>query len=677
MKKFSFVIVLLLAALLAVSCNENVEQVDTTVAETVATEPETTALIAVEPTTVTVNNPNWGFPAHSIEVEDPDIVSAELVKSSWNLTVTSQHVGETQIAVYDCFGHKASVDVKVTEDGNITYEAHPCEEEFISAVQYGIVGSKTSTNLVDQTSKLQSLIDSTAKKGGGTIYLYPGFYKISLISMRENITLKMYSGFTDAREGFTDELAQKVANGEVTVLMVTRILSTDFKDYGRNSACNFTISGGVIDNNHSTQSTLLFGLSENIVIENMIFKDIKNNHVIQITGSDNVTIKNCIFAGFEWGDTFTRETIQIEQTSPGAHSGDHANAPQRFDYGEIYGCDNIVIDSCYFGPSDELPGAHIAIGHHGTADEPVCDGFKITNNVFDRPTYAAIRFASISNVEITGNTFIATKDANKFCNESDPAFIILYSSTSDITYNNIVDGQKVTKVFAYEQSGMHHVNISNNSFSIEKGSDKRVIIVTGTGVNPGATFKDVVLRQETYDSKPYKLTGYLRSTNYIGDINFTDNTVTVEGQPGVKDYLFFFKSVYGLKFENNAISLNSCSFAKSDDGIMGLYKASVKNGTAAETYVIQSSSTGKAIILPNADGSTTKLIFTLTASHNVIANEGGRIEITADGNGNVTFTPIANEGYVFDGWTTESGALASGTVKITAKTTFTANFKKK
>ena len=668
---------MLLAALLAVSCQEGLESVDTTAAETELITEAETALIPVESTTVTVQNPNWGFPAHSIEVENPDIISAELVKSSWNLKVTSHHVGETQIAVYDCFGHKASVDVKVTEDGNITYEAHPCEEEFISAVQYGIVGSKTSTNLTDQTSKLQSLIDSTAKKGGGTIYLYPGFYKISLISMRENITLKMYSGFTDAREGFTDELAQKVANGEVTVLMVTRILSTDFKDYGRNSACNFTISGGVIDNNHSTQSTLLFGLSENIVIENMIFKDIKNNHVIQITGSDNVTIKNCIFAGFEWGDTFTRETIQIEQTSPGAHSGDHANAPQRFDYGEIYGCDNIVIDSCYFGPSDELPGAHIAIGHHGTADEPVCDGFKITNNVFDRPTYAAIRFASISNVEITGNTFIATKDANKFCSESDPAFIILYSSTSDITYNNIVDGQKVTKAFAYEQSGMHHVNISNNSFSIEKGSDKRVIIVTGTGVNPGATFKDVVLRQETYDSKPYKLTGYLRSTNYIGDINFTDNTVTVEGQPGVKDYLFFFKSVYGLKFENNAISLNSCSFAKSDDGIMGLYKASVKNGTAAETYVIQSSATSKAIILPNADGSTTKLIFTLTASHNVIANEGGRIEITADGNGNVTFTPIANEGYVFDGWTTESGALASGTVKITAKTTFTANFKKK
>ena len=669
---------MLLAALLAVSCQEGLESVDTTAAETELITEAETALIPVESTTVTVQNPNWGFPAHSIEVENPDIISAELVKSSWNLKVTSHHVGETQIAVYDCFGHKASVDVQVTEDGNITYEAKPCEEEFISAVQYGIVGSKTSTNLTDQTSKLQSLIDSTAKKGGGTIYLYPGFYNISLISMRENITLKMYSGFTDAREGFTDELAEMVKKGEVTVLMVTRILSTDFKDYGRNSAGNFTLSGGVIDNNHSTQSTLLFGLSENIVIENMIFKDIKNNHVIQITGSDNVTIRNCIFAGFEWGDTFTRETIQIEQTSPGSHSGDHANAPQRFDYGEIYGCDNITIDSCYFGPSDELPGAHIAIGHHGTAHEPVADNFKITNNVFDRPTYSAIRFASITNVEITGNTFIATKDSNKFCNESDPAFIILYSNTSDVTYTNIVDGQKVTKAFAYEQSGTHHVDISNNTFSVEKGSDKRIIIVTGTSVTPGAMYKNVVLRQETYDSKPYKLTGYLRATNYMGDINFTDNTVTYSGQPSAKDYIFRFQSVYGLKFENNAISLDSCSFGKKDDGIMGLSKTGIKNGVDAETYVIQSGATSKSIILPHANGTAAKLVFTLGASHNVIASEGGRLEISDDGNGNVTFTPIADEGYVFDGWTTASGALtADGTVKINEKTTFTANFKKK
>ena len=679
MKRFLLFITLSLVAVLAVSCTGGSDTPETTVAETeLITEAETTALIPVESSTVTVANPGWGFPAYSVEVANPDILSATLVKGSYNVTVTSHHVGETEIAVLDCFGHKATVKAAVAEDGSITYEAFPCEEDFISAAKYGIIGSKTSTNLSDQTAKLQSLIDGTAKKGGGTIFLYPGFYKISLICMREGVTLKMYSGFTDAREGYTAELAEKVNNGEVTVLMVTRIISTDYKDYGRNSAKNFTLSGGVIDNDHSTQSTLLFGLSENIVIENMVFKDIKNNHVIQLTGSDNVTVRNCIFAGFEWGGTFTRETIQVEQSHPGAHSSDYANAPQRFDYGEIYGCDNIVIDSCYFGPSDELPGAHIAIGHHGTAHESVCDGFKITNNVFDRPTYAAIRFASITNVEITGNTFTATADSNKLCNDANPAFIILYSNTSDVTYNNVVDSRKITKAFAFEQAGTHNVNISNNTFTVERGSDKKIIVVTGTSTTPGAIYQENVLRQDTYNSTPYKVTGYFKATNYIGNINFTDNSVTYSGQPGVKDYVFRFQSVYGLTFENNSLSFNSCSFAKSDDGITGLSKASVKSGTAAETYTIQSKASNKAICLTQADGSATNLVFVLADTQTIIAGEGGRIELANGANGDVIVKVIADEGYVFDGWTMDGEPLTqTGNFKITKKTTFTAVFKKK
>ncbi len=678
MKKFSLIIILLLTALIAVSCGGDGDPAETTVADTTAPAPETTALVPVEPSTVTVENPSWGFPAHSLEIADPNILSAELIKGSYNVTLTSIHVGETEIAVLDCFGHKASIKAKVSEDGSISYEAFPCEEEFISAAKHGITGSKSSTNLPDQTSKLQSLIDSTSKKGGGTIFLYPGFYNIKVITMREGVTLKMYSGFTDAGEGFTDELAEKVKKGEVTVLILARILNTKMKEFGRNGSSNFTISGGVIDNNHSTQSTLLFGLSRGITIENMIFKDMKNNHVIQVTGCEDVTIRNCIFAGFEWGDTFTRETIQIEQSHPGAHSGDHANAPVRFDYGELYGCKNITIDSCYFGPSDELPGAHIAIGHHGTAHEAVADNFKITNNVFDRPTYAAIRFASITNVEITGNTFIATKDSNKFCTEANPAFIILYPNTSDVTYNNVVDGRKITKALAFEQAGTHNVNISNNEFSIEKGSDKRVIIVTGTSVTPGIIFRENVLRQDTYDSKPYMLSGYLKATNYIGNISFTDNKVTCNGQPGVKDCIFKFQGVYGLKFENNEVNLDSCNFSLKDEGVIGLSTHGVINGAKAETINFTSRACSKYIQITHADGSTAKLVFSTNQSHSFVASEGGRFELENDGKGNVIVKVIPLDGYVFDGWTTQNGALTgTGNVKIAEATTFTANFKKK
>ena len=675
MKKFRFLIILA-ALLLAASCGEEQGPLETSAPE--ITVEETTGLIPVESATVTVENPGWGFPAHSVDVADPNILSAELVKSSWNVNLTSHHVGETEIAVLDCFGHKASIKAKVSEDGNVSYEAFPCEEEFISAAKYGITGSKSSSNLPDQSSKLQSLINSVSAKGGGEIFIYPGFYNIKVISMREGVTLRMYSGFTDAREGFTEELAQKVKKGEVTVLILARILNTDFKDYGRNGSSNFTVSGGVIDNDHSTQSTLLFGLSKDITIENMIFKDIKNNHVIQVTGCEDVTIRNCIFAGFEWGGTFTRETIQIEQSHPGAHSGDHANAPVRFDYGETFGCNNVTIDSCYFGPSDELPGHHIAIGHHGSAHEAVCDGFKITNNIFDRPTYAAIRFASITNVEITGNTFTATKNSNKFCDEANPAFIILYPNTGDITHTSIVDGRKIVKGFGFEQAGTHNVKIADNEFTVEKGSDKRIIMVTGTGVNPGIVYKENVFRQDTYDGKSFAVTGYFKSTNFMGNIDFSENKITYSGQPAVKDFIFRFQGVYGLNFANNELDLTSCNFTRAEDGISGLSKNAVHEWPKSDTYTIQARASNKSVILTHADGTEAKLMFTSTDTHTLVAGEGGRIELSGDNRGNVTVIVIAEDGYVFDGWTTENGAFtSSGNVKITAKTTFTANFKKK
>jgi len=148
MKKFRFLIILA-ALLLAASCGEEQGPLETTAPET--TIEETTALIPVESATVTVENPGWGFPAHSVEVADPNILSAELVKSSWNVNLTSHHVGETEIAVLDCFGHKATIKATVSEDGTVLYEAFPCEEEFISAAKYGITGSKSSTNLPDQS----------------------------------------------------------------------------------------------------------------------------------------------------------------------------------------------------------------------------------------------------------------------------------------------------------------------------------------------------------------------------------------------------------------------------------------------------------------------------------------------------------------------------------------------
>lgn len=666
---------MLLAALLS-ACSGGGES-EVTEAPSSSEESTVRALNTEPLMTETVENPGWGYRAYSVSVSDETVVTAELDEQSGNVSLTSYNPGEAEVYVHDCFDHKAVIKVKVAEDGAIEHEASPCAEEYIDAADFGVVAGKSASGLPDLTDKLQSAIDHAHSIGGGTVYLYPGFYNIKLISMREGVTLRMYSGYTDASEGLTDALAAKIRKGEVTVLLKTRIMSTDFNDYGRNSACGFTISGGVIDNDRSTQSMLLFGLSEDITIENVIFKDIKNNHVIQITGCKNVTVRNCIFAGFEWGDTFTRETIQIEQTHPGAHSGNYEGAPQRFDYGEIYGCHDVSIESCYFGPSDELPGSHIAIGHHGSAHEPVCEGLRITNNVFDRPSYAAIRFASIVDVEITGNRFIATEDSNKLCSEKDPAFIILYSNTGDITYNNIVNGKKVTKAFAAEQPGSHNIRISQNDFRVSAGSDKRIITVSGTSFIPGVLFKSGVLRQESYDSKPYSFVGYTKCTNYIGNIDFSENKIKYEGKPVSLDTAFRFTAVYGVSFKDNDIELADFSFKRSEDGINGLSKTSCFAGEAAETYKIESRVASQYISLPNADGGRIELTFKIADTSRLIASEGGRLELREDGKGNILVDVIASEGYSFIGWRNGAGELtASGAQSITAPTTLTAIFEK-
>ena len=87
--------------------------------------------------TVKVENPDWGFPAHSVEVSDPTIVSAELF-SSGNVDIVSFNPGSCVINVFDCFGHKATIDVTVADDDDrtITYKTNPCTEEFINAADF-------------------------------------------------------------------------------------------------------------------------------------------------------------------------------------------------------------------------------------------------------------------------------------------------------------------------------------------------------------------------------------------------------------------------------------------------------------------------------------------------------------------------------------------------------------
>ncbi len=659
------------ALLLAFGCERERESGDME-DDVTTTEEETTPAIPAVPVNAKqrISAEELGLTPYKINGSNPSVAEVERLLSG--MTVYIKSSGYVSFDIEDCFGHKASVDMTVTTEGEVSYTARPTTERFVEVrLHYGAKGD----GVTDDTAAIQKAIDDA--KPGDTVYVSPGIYKLTLLVMREGVTLEMYTTMTDATEGFTNTLASQTANGSLTVLRGVRIMNNGNNLPGAEGSSNFTIRGGVFDNEGSTRSTLIFGCADGVLVENVIFKDIKNNHVIQLTGCTNTTVKNCCFAGFIPGDAFTREILQVEVSTPGA-TGSPPGSPLTFSEGEFNFSSNIEISGCYFGKSDECGPPLMAIGHHSKNGEATVTGFHITGNVFDEVLYAAIRYCNIVDTEISGNTFISTSkymNATNYTEATTPAFVIIYPASGGTTYSNIVTGQKVTKAVDTEQSGTHNLLIKGNNFVLSAGSDKRIIHVSGPPALPGLTYVSSQLRQNSFDSAPFSYSGFVNYSNYVSELTFTGNSIKIEGQPSYTNYFMFFSNVYNLDLSGNQYTLGSgVSFSSASDGTAGLFTRFIKNGAAAARRTITAQALSKTITFEDAGGGsfTLKAQISLSIILDVESGGGGRIETKADATGNATVTVTPDEGYVFAGWHTSDGqrytaasaALKSGLILV-------------
>ena len=184
-----------------------------------------------------------------------------------------------------------------------------------------------------------------------------------------------------------------------------------------------------------------------------------------------------MFAGYTYSGTLTRETIQIEPTTPGAISSNHQTAAIRCNAGDYYFNSDISIIGCYFGKSDKTGPHLVAVGHHGANGGTTCDGLVFSGNVVDNPLYCGLHLADFVNVTISDNTFIA-KSMNKKLGD-DSAMISLYrfnSFSGNKTYKN-ANGQTVTNCTSYEQGGNRNYNIHGNSFLLDGFTTTRALYI--------------------------------------------------------------------------------------------------------------------------------------------------------------------------------------------------------
>ena len=292
-----------------------------------------------------------------------------------------------------------------------------------------------ATGTTDATAAIQRCLDKVAQAGGGTVFLPPGLYRLGgSLSIGAKTRLELAGGARNAREGYTDAVREATRDpgaSAIVRMMPGRTARHIFMynlvppAYCTNGVGDIVVSGGVFDC-QGNMLVLAFACGRNIRIENMIVKDIPNNHAYQIDGCENVTITNCLFAGYKMGKVLTRETIQLEQTSPGAIVGNPKKwaSPIICNPEDAFFNRNVTVAGCWFGPSENLGPHLIPVGHHGRV--PACAGFTFVGNVTVDPLYAALHVPDFSDVRIVGNTFIATKKVPHLA--KDEAIVSIYGN---------------------------------------------------------------------------------------------------------------------------------------------------------------------------------------------------------------------------------------------------------
>lgn len=258
----------------------------------------------------------------------------------------------------------------------------------------------------DDTKALQDCIDEV--KDGGTVYFPDGTYLVSgALIFYSNQHLKFSDKATVLRSDKSEPL--------------TRYLLASYSEpewSGYEGTHDVIISGGIFDGNENlTEHATLVNTvhCRNITIDGCRFVHCAHWHCIEINGTENATVQNCIFDGTSYtakSDILYNEQIQLDMSRNGS-------------YGPVYNCDGKLIDFCYddtvcrnivirnnIFKCDGFPG----VGHHGDIDH---HNILIENNIFDGPSgrigksrgYIFFR-PMVYDITVRGNAFIAPEETD-------------------------------------------------------------------------------------------------------------------------------------------------------------------------------------------------------------------------------------------------------------------------
>lgn len=238
----------------------------------------------------------------------------------------------------------------------------------------------------DSSEGLQAWLDWNNHRGGGTIILPYGEYLIDKqLTIYRNTTILGY-GAKIIRHGDNRSWMTNLPDGE---------LPYKYEGEGNIKICGLTFDGN--SELTTNMNGVLLAHGENIVFEDCLFKNVSGTHAIDLSGCKDVLIKHCSFKGQRDAVEGNKEAIQVSIASKAGigeqYSSSFDSTPSK----------NIVVENCYFGPSEEFGSWATAIGDHFSVYDKWVSNVRISNNFIEGTTDYALRVYKFKNTTLSGN----------------------------------------------------------------------------------------------------------------------------------------------------------------------------------------------------------------------------------------------------------------------------------
>lgn len=265
----------------------------------------------------------------------------------------------------------------------------------------------------DEYGLVRSYVDELKKRGGGTLILRKGTYRISKpIYISSNITIILGDGVVvkktfDERVGarsifqFVDrnkiEQMQSIMGDGSLETQIKRIKKKNekllYKKYNgvKNSALIGKGNATIDLRGEQDALAVVIGHCRNLKVQGITFKNSNSNHFIELDATDTITIRDCTFQNAKKSEGLNKEAINLDTpdlTTKGFNCfwSSQDKTPNK----------NVIIKNCHFSNLER------GIGTHQFSANQYHTNIKITQCTFDNVS-VPIFGLNWRNVQIANN----------------------------------------------------------------------------------------------------------------------------------------------------------------------------------------------------------------------------------------------------------------------------------